>query len=331
MHSRPYDGLTSFALHRALLADRVRNGQYRAAIHRIVEPEDTVVDLGAGMGLLGLFACQAGARRVIAIERGPFRDIGMRLFAQNGYADRIIWISEDSLEVALTCKADVVVTETLGNFGVDEGILTYLPDARQRFLRPDGRLLPSRLRLYVAPTNLRPDAIRAAFAVECPQALRRELLGSRWISSVTVESLAGNPVLLWEADLATTPVGVDFDARTTMVTNRDDIVTGVAGWFVAELADGVELSTGPDAEATHWRQVFFPSPEPHVLKAGTVIGLSVRATWLGAGTAWDWSIGIDGAPSDIPRLRQPVAPFPRLRLTAHGRKVHEMMNSSVTD
>lgn len=48
------------ALRGALLVDNVWCQRFREAIQRTVKPGDTVVDLGAGTGLLSFFALQAG-------------------------------------------------------------------------------------------------------------------------------------------------------------------------------------------------------------------------------------------------------------------------------
>ena len=48
------------SLHRWMLRDDVRNEAYRAAINKVVKPGDTVIDMGAGSGILSLFAAQAG-------------------------------------------------------------------------------------------------------------------------------------------------------------------------------------------------------------------------------------------------------------------------------
>jgi predicted RNA methylase len=63
------DFYASLDIHRRMLLDDVRNEVYRKALIASVKPGDAVLDFGAGTGILSLFAAQAGARRVYAVER----------------------------------------------------------------------------------------------------------------------------------------------------------------------------------------------------------------------------------------------------------------------
>src|SRR5437763_10778662 len=65
--------------HRSLLADSVRTDAFARAIATVVGPDDVVLDLGSGTGVLAILACRASARRVFAVERGHIADVAAML------------------------------------------------------------------------------------------------------------------------------------------------------------------------------------------------------------------------------------------------------------
>src|SRR5258707_577520 len=119
-------------LHRELLADEVRTNAYREAIRRFVTPESVVLDLGSGSGILALFASEAGARRVFAVEQQSSAGIAAFLARHLKFGERIEVIRERSTNVHLPEPADLLVTETIAMFGLQERILSSVLDARSR-------------------------------------------------------------------------------------------------------------------------------------------------------------------------------------------------------
>ena len=141
-------------VHRTMIRDRVRTDAFRRAIESVVRPGDVVLDVGAGSGILSLFAARAGAARVYAVERTTVAAVAQGLAAANGVAEIVQVIHGDVMEIELPGRVDVIVSEWLGGFGIDEGMLGPVIAARDRWLKPDGVMIP---RLVTAWTALVED------------------------------------------------------------------------------------------------------------------------------------------------------------------------------
>lgn len=113
------------------------------------------MDVGAGSGILSLFAAQAGASKVYAIEASKSVENARKLIKANGF-EKIITVLESRIE-DLTPeqipegKVDVIVSEPLGTFLLNERMLETYVIARQHFLKPEGRMFPARADLCVIP------------------------------------------------------------------------------------------------------------------------------------------------------------------------------------
>jgi ubiquinone/menaquinone biosynthesis C-methylase UbiE len=140
----PSEWFGAAASHFGMLRDTVRVMSYRAAIEKH-SPGQRVVEIGCGTGILSLFAAKAGARKVIAIEEGLVSEVAAAMFEANGCSETIELRVANSRNVEISEPADLIIHEILGVDPFDENLLPVLLDARRRFLRPGGRLLPYRL------------------------------------------------------------------------------------------------------------------------------------------------------------------------------------------
>ena len=137
--------------HRTLLADRVRNQAFHDALKRVIEPgRSLVADIGCGTGFLGLMAAKLGAKRVFLIERGEIVDVARKIARQNGIRNIEI-VPAHSTDVTPPQRVDVVVSETLGNYAFEENIIETLADARTRYLKPGGTMIPEGVTQMMAP------------------------------------------------------------------------------------------------------------------------------------------------------------------------------------
>jgi type I protein arginine methyltransferase len=146
------------SLHVKMLNDRERTGAYIAAIRETVRPGDIAVDLGTGTGILAIAAAQAGAAHVYAIESGEIMaDIARKNVFQNGLQEKVTVIQGWSTKIELPHKADVLISEIIGNEPLGEHVIRYTTDAFHRWMKPDARLIPSNLRVFALPVEAPAD------------------------------------------------------------------------------------------------------------------------------------------------------------------------------
>lgn len=143
-------------IHELLLRDAPRNRAFHRALKARVTPNSAVLDIGSGSGLWAITAAKLGAKKVVAIEMMPMLAGLIRALARDhGVADRVEVITGDSRQVRLAREFDVVISETIGHLIFDEQIVTIMADARERFLKPGGALIPETVTLMAAGAHLR--------------------------------------------------------------------------------------------------------------------------------------------------------------------------------
>jgi protein arginine N-methyltransferase 1 len=255
-----------------------------------VRPGDVVVDIGTGTGLLAYFACQAGASRVFAIEEGPVIALAREIAALNGFSDRVEFFEEHSSRVELPEPADVLISETLWNFGAGEGLVGVLADARERLLKPGAPVMPAAVDLYVAPVQA--DATYALLSGRPPNRhgidlspIRHYQLNSVQMPHLHSDDFVGAPALLVSTDLASAG-DPDFEADVRTTVTRDGLLHGICGWFSAQLSAGVVLDNEPPSVKSSWAHAFFPLPRPVPVRPGDDVWIRIQSA--AGGTIWRW-------------------------------------------
>jgi len=241
-----------------------------------------VVDVGAGVGVLSIYAAQAGARRVYAIERAVPRPQLQAVLQENGVADRVSVLHADSRQVELPEPADVLLAE----IGLDEEALL---DARRRFLRPEGIALPERVTFCMAPVHAPGAYERLVDFWQGPRcsiqlsAMRRFAVNQVHRTSLEGVSLLADPAVV----LTTRPATIEapFCSGTARFTLRSGgVVHGFAGWHRIELASDLAYDNAPPAPAGGWAHNFFPFDRPWSGAEDSELELSVTKR----GTIWTW-------------------------------------------
>lgn len=286
-------GWTDPAEHARMLDDVRRTDAFTAAIRACVRPDDVVLDIGTGSGILAMTAALAGARHVYAVEVSEVATLARRAFADNGLSDRITLLEGWSTQVRLPERATLLVSEVIGAEPLEEDILGTTLDARRRLLTPDARLIPARLRLQVRAVSVA-QLSRWASRVE-PSSIGAWQqrygvdLGALWKArrraplSWTVDGMtvATWPVLgpistLAEVDLSGFE-SASIDAETEVAIEGAGSVDAILLTFEAGLTDDIVLPGPPwPDQPSSWDVSVWILPEALAVEQGSRLAVRYR-------------------------------------------------------
>lgn len=292
-------------IHRRMLRDRVRCEAYARAIREAMRPGCVVADVGSGTGIMAILAAQLGASKVFAVEPTRTIELARSLVRRSGLEDRVLFFEQEMETVVLSEQVDVIISEWIGSYGVEENLLAGVLIARDRWLKPGGRLLPERVSAHVGLVQDRVLAEDLRFWRSRPYGYDLGLIADRMADEllfvdhdITAEDLLAPSQPMWTHDAYDTSVEEarkPFIANVRFVCHRGGLVSGMAAWFHAEVARGVPLTNAPSAPKTHWRLAVMPLARPREVFAGMAIEAQVRCSPAGPGLCHTaWTIGSEG-------------------------------------
>mmetsp|Transcript_3043 Transcript_3043/g.7591 ORF Transcript_3043/g.7591 Transcript_3043/m.7591 type:complete len:571 (-) Transcript_3043:541-2253(-) len=283
-----------------MLQDYTRTGMYFMAIteNRADFEGKVVMDVGAGSGILSLFAAMAGARKVYAVEASGMARFARRLADGNpSLGSRIEVINSKVEEVTLSEKVDVLVSEPMGTLLVNERMLETYLYARDAFLKPGGKMFPQLGRIHAAAfsdevlhaevatkavfwtqnnfygvdvTPLYPSAVDSYFGQVVVDAFDHTVLASSCATKVF--DFGSCP----EASLH----DIQLPLQLQVTSSGPCTIHGLACWFDVFFHGSqtpVWLSTAPGLPTTHWFQLRCVLKAPIVVAGpGAVLTGSLR-------------------------------------------------------
>lgn len=280
----------------SMLDDRNRMRAYEAALRQAITPGCSVLDIGTGIGVMAILACQYGASRVVAIEPNDAILVARQLAADNGYADRIEFIKGLSTDLTFAERFDVIVSDLRGVTPLYGQHLNALNDARARHLAPGGVLIPQRDRINAAVVESAEAytfhaAPWAALAGLDPRAYSAVVTNEWRRTGFTAAHLLTRSQRWCELDYRST-LESNVAASLSFTVDRGGTAHGIGVWFDAVLTDGVEFSNAPDGPEMVYGRAFFPLGAPVMVLEGDTIELELRAHLVDDDYVWVWNTRI---------------------------------------
>ncbi|MBN1848229.1 MAG: 50S ribosomal protein L11 methyltransferase [Deltaproteobacteria bacterium] len=287
--------------HLKMLSDHRRLESYRQAIFQTVKKGDVVADIGTGTGVLAVFAVQAGAKKVYAVEISPIIDVAKKTAKENGCFDSIEFIQKESKNVDFAEPINLIVTETIGALGIDERIVDILSDVRKRFLDERGRIIPASLSLLAAPVSFTEGHpfrfLDRSFHGIQTQNLKRLAVNNIYglkTDSLDQTRLVSKPTKIFEAHFySCEPIRFPLHMDGSFEIFDESILDGIMVFPEIGLTDEITLSLWEEDHflPTHWDVSFFPMSEEIMTHRNDIV--SFRLTFTEK-NGLIWQVGVEG-------------------------------------
>ncbi|XP_068659284.1 probable protein arginine N-methyltransferase 3 [Aristolochia californica] len=316
-----FGAYSSFGIHREMISDKVRTDSYRAAIlnNPSLMSHATVLDVGCGTGILSLFAAQAGASRVFAVEASEkMASVASKIAKANGLLWEQTQEEDNKNGVVVVLQGmveelgksnqiaphsiDVLVSEWMGYCLLFESMLSSVLYARDCWLKPGGAILPDIATMFAAGFG------RGGTSVpfwENVYGFDMSIIGKEVLEDATQLPIVD---VVDSSDIVTgTSVLKTFDLVTMESSNVDFTSSfelepkidgsgecyGIVLWFETAFTSRfckempVVLSTSPYKPKTHWSQTILTFREP----------IAISSAGFVADTVADSSVGTESFPA----------------------------------
>lgn len=273
------------------LTDRGRNEAYQAAIEKVMNRDDVVLDIGTGSGLLAMMAARAGARKVVACELlGSMAEMSRRIVARNGFEDVVTIVPTQSNELVvgdvLPQPADVVIVENLDVTLIGEGAIPALRHATRHLMRPGAKVIPAAARVFgvliewPGERAINPVGQIAGLDFSEFDLLRNPNMHVPFDEIREKHRMLSEPFEIAAYDFQRPP---DYSAddqvgRLTIPAVETGTGHAVVVWFELDLDADISFSTRHETNLNHWHQTAQFLDRDLTVRSGDDFALTVRRT-----------------------------------------------------
>ncbi|XP_062610319.1 protein arginine N-methyltransferase 9-like [Saccostrea cucullata] len=286
--------------HFRMLNDVRRNIAYQTAIQRVSKLGHTsVLDMGAGTGILSMFARKAKFKNIYACERSrTMCDLIEKILVANNCEEEVMLIPKNSTELILGKdipeRLDLLVTETFDAALFGEHVIPSLIHAWDNILNQEsGKVIPERATVYVCAIECEKLRLQNRFLYPGLQNLDFNNIHiicntshslDEPYSTENLHNMSGQfkflsePTRLSVIDfndiqmLKTFQEGVSFEVKIPIKSPGK--LDALAVWFDLHLFQDISITTSPSIPNC-WEQAIFPiipskSPNSNTDEKGSI-------------------------------------------------------------
>lgn len=260
------------------------------------------------VGILSMFCAKAGAAKVIAVDKSDIISKARENVFNNGLSDTITCLRGAIEDVTLPVDSvDIIVSEWMGYCLLYEAMLPSVLYARDKYLKPDGLLVPSSGTIWIAPVEDSEfvtdhvDYWRNVYGFDM-KAMQECIYDEVRIQVNPSSTVCGEPFPFKVLDLHTVKKEeLSFSAPwNSVITRPISTLDGFLIWFDNFFATSraepvpdahttsamwnkrgqgnVALPTGPFDTETHWKQGLLLQPPATLPESETPTKLSGNIT-----------------------------------------------------
>jgi SAM-dependent methyltransferase len=287
-----FDTFRHYSAHEELLEDKVRCTAFRDAIcgNPSLFTGKVVLDAGCGTGIFAMWIAKFDCQQIYAVECCSIAEFAKQIIADNHLSDRIEVIQADIETVELPHKVDTIICDFFNTALLFDGMLRPLIIARDRLLKPDGCVFPSKATMSLAAVH-DPDYKMDQVFWHNVYGFDFHIMGEKAleeadIRDIVVDSIITDHFTVFEFETKTVRESdLDFTRPFLLRGTRPSQLNGFVIWFDI-LFNGPEqdvvLSTSPGAESTAYSQALCRLREPfNIARGGELRGqMSMRRNEL---------------------------------------------------
>lgn len=281
-----------------MINDKWRMSAYESALKKSINKNSVVVDLGAGTGIFSLLACKYGAKKVYAIEPNPALNIGVKSAKKNGLGDKITFINKSSTDVTLPEKADIIISDIRGMLPLYGNNLDVIMDARDRFLKRNGILIPGKDQIICAVAGA--EGLYKNISGVWEQGINGlDLSDGRPVCVNGIYPIGKNRVNILTGSKKWLEIDYyklkrnSFKENLILKSQKTGIAHGIYLWFNSDLTENTRLENSPEVKGSKvYGRGFFPFTHPVRLSVGTRIEIEISASLNFDGYIWAWKTKI---------------------------------------